>query len=542
MAEAKKRILILGGGFGGVYTAARLEKLLRPEEASISLVNRENYFVYQPMLPEVISGSIGLTDVVSPIRRLCPRTQLVMREVEKIDLVNRVVTCSPGFRPRRLELPYDHLVIALGGITSVYGMPGMLEHSQPFRTLADAILLRNRIIHCLEEADVETDVELRRKLVTFVVSGGGFSGVEVIAEVNDFVRAVCKLYRRIPRQEIRCVLVHSRERILQEMDEELALFAEKILARRGVELHLNDRLVGATSEKAILKSGKEIPTKTIVSTVPSAMPPVLDKLECAKEKGRLLVDRGLALQGYEGQVWALGDCAFVTTVSGTAAPPTAQHATREASTVAANIAAEIRGGQRAEFAFEGLGKLGALGHNCAIANVFGVKVSGFLAWLLWRAIYLMKLPGFDTKFRVAVDWLTSLLLPPGIAQLSLDRLSGFSEQHFGPGEIVFNQGDVGDFVYVIRSGECEVLRPAGGEELEKLADLKAGDYFGEMAVLADASRNATVRARTAMNVLLIPKTDFDKLKSNVPAFGEVFRSLAERRAAEDAPDRPTSSS
>jgi len=274
-----KRILILGGGFGGVYTASRLERLLSPEEASICLVNRENYFVYQPMLPEVISGSIGLTDVVSPIRRLCPRTQLIMREVENIDLQNRTVTLSPGFRPRRLELPYDYLVIALGGVTSFYGMPGMLEHSLPFRTLADAIVLRNRIIHCLEEADVETDMELRRKLVTFVVSGGGFSGVEVIAEVNDFVRAVSRHYPRIPREEIRCVLVHSRERILQEMDEGLALFAQKILAGLGVELRLGDRLVAATSEKAILKSGAEILSKTIVSTVPSAMPPVLEKLD-----------------------------------------------------------------------------------------------------------------------------------------------------------------------------------------------------------------------------------------------------------------------
>jgi NADH:ubiquinone reductase (H+-translocating) len=526
-----KRILILGGGFGGVYTASRLEKLLNPEEASVCLVNRENYFVYQPMLPEVISGSIGLTDVVSPIRRLCPRTQLIMREVENIDLQNHTVTVSPGFRPRRLELPYDYLVIALGGVTSFYGMPGMLEHSLPFRSLSDAIVLRNRIIHCLEEADVETDVELRRKLVTFVVSGGGFSGVEVIAEVNDFVRAVARHYPRIPLEEIRCVLVHSRERILQEMDEGLALFAQKILAGRGVELRLGDRLVAATSEKAILKSGAEILSKTIVSTVPSAMAPVLEKLDCAKEKGRLLVDEQLALRGREGQVWAIGDCAFIKTVSGTQAPPTAQHATREADTVATNISAEIRGGNRAAFAFEGLGKLGALGHNCAIAEVFGVKISGFPAWLLWRTIYLMKLPGLNTKIRVAADWLIALLLPPDLAQLSLARMSGFHEQHFTPGETVFHQGDLGDFVYVIQEGECDVLRTIDGQE-QKLAELKAGDYFGEMAVLADSSRNATVRARTAMNVLLIPKSDFDKLKANVPAFGEVFSALARQRSGQ----------
>ena len=529
MAYTPKRILILGGGFGGVYTASRLEQLLRPEQAEIVLVNRENYFVYQPMLPEVISGSIGLTDVVSPIRRICPRTQLVMREVEQIDLQNRLVTCSPGFRPRRLELSYDYLVIALGSETSFLGMPGMVEHSLPFRTLEDAIKLRHRVINCLEEADVEANVELRRKLVTFVVSGGGFSGVEVIAELNDFVRRVARNYPRIPPEEFRCVLVHSRERILQEMDAGLAVFAQKLLAKRGVELRLQDRLVAATSEKAILKSGAEIPAKTIVSTVPSAPPAVLDKLECAKEKGRLVVDGNLVLKGFESQVWALGDCAVVTTVSGHQAPPTAQHATREAETVAQNIAAEIRGGSRHVFAFEGLGKLGALGHNSAIAEILGMRVSGFPAFLLWRAIYLSKIPSLNRKIRIFADWLMAFLFPPDLVQPSVSPASGFIEQHFAPGEVIFNQGDVGDYVYVIREGTCEVVRVIDGEE-RKLAELSTGDYFGEMAVLADTSRNATVRAVTGMSVLLIPKGDFDKLKSNVPAFGEVFSALAARRA------------
>ena len=202
--------------------------------------------------------------------------------------------------------------------------------------------LRNRVIHTLEEADVETDVELRRKLLTFVVAGGGFSGVEVIAELNDFVRAVARNYPRIPREEIRCVLVHSGERILPEMVERLAVFAESLLTRRGVEIVLQDRLAAATSEKAILKSGKEIPSKTIVSTVPSAVAPVLQRLDCPKNRGRLLVDGQLQLQGHEGRVWALGDCASVTTKSGNRVPPTAQHATREAKTLAVNICAAMR--------------------------------------------------------------------------------------------------------------------------------------------------------------------------------------------------------
>jgi NADH dehydrogenase len=368
-------------------------------------------------------------------------------------------------------------------------------------------------------------------LLTFVVAGGGFSGVEVMAEVNDFVRAVNR--RSLRHEPIHCVLVHSGNRILPEMTEGLALFAQKILTKRGVEFRFNDRLVAATSEKAILKSGAEIPTKTVVSTVPSALAPVLQHLECPKKKGRLLVNAKLELEGLEGQVWALGDCAFITTKSGDAAPPTAQHATREAVIVAENIAANIRGGTSSVFDFGGLGKLGSLGHFSAVAEILGIRVSGFLAWFLWRSIYLLKMPGLNRKLRIALDWTIALIFPPDLVQLRVVRESGIFRQHFEPGEVVFNQGDLGDSVYVIEKGECEVWREKDGKQ-SHLATLVAGDYFGEMAVLADVSRNATIRARTALDVVLIRKNDFNLLKTSVPAFGDVFRELARARAAANA--------
>lgn len=528
MKTEKKQILILGGGFGGVYTARALEKLLRPEEANITLVNRENYWVYQPMLSEVISGSINIANVVSPIRRLCKRTHLVTREIEDIDLANKIVSMSPGFRPRLLRLHYDYLVIALGNVTNFYGMPGMLENAFPFKTLADAMVLRNHVIRTLEEADVEEDPELRRKLLTFVVGGGGFSGVEVVAELNEFVRAVKKNYLHIRNEPHRAVLVHSRKRILPEMAEPLALFAQKTLRKRGVEIILEDRLVAATSEKAILKSGAEIPATTIVCTVPSTLPPVIQKLVCAKEKGKLATNTGLELAGYESQVWALGDCAAIKTVTGTEAPPTGQHAIREATTVAINIAAAIRGGQRAQFTFETLGTLGSLGHGTAVAQILGVKISGLLAWFLWRTIYLMKMPGLNRKAHIASDWTLQLVFPPDMSETKLKPESEIQNQHFEAGDIVFRQGDLGDSVYVIKRGECEVLQERDGEE-KLLATLIAGDYFGEMALLSDRSRNATIRARTALEVLIIPKEEFDKLRESVPAFGEVFRVLAQKR-------------
>src|SRR5262249_14852949 len=264
-------------------------------------------------------------------------------------------------------------------------------NAMPFRTLADAMVLRNHLIHVLEEADVEENPELRRQLLTFVVGGGGFSGVEVMAELNDFVRSVKKNYLRLRNEPHRCVIVQAGDRILPEMSEPLAIFAQRILRRRGVEIILNDRLKAATSERAILESGIEIPCKTLISTVPSALPPIVQSLDCPKERGKLLVNTSLELKGYEGKGWALGDCASIKPVAGQMAPPTAQHAVREANIAATNIAAAMRDGKRTEFGFDGLGTLGSLGHGAAVAQIFGLKVSGLLAWLLWRYIYLTKM-------------------------------------------------------------------------------------------------------------------------------------------------------
>src|SRR5689334_1150548 len=306
------RILILGGGFGGVYTALTLEKLLRREIAAgdveLGLVSRENYMVFQPMLPEVISGSIGLTDTIAPIRRLCPNTNLYTRTVEAIDLAHRSVAATASFGSRQHHLHYDHLVIALGNVTSFAGTPGLAEHALPFKYLGDALALRNRVIHTLEEADIEQDPEVRRALLTFVVAGGGFSGVEAVAELNDFVRAAAKSFRNLRPEEIRVVLLHAGTLILPELPASLAEFAQRLLMKRGVELRLGARLTGATADAALLTGGERIVTRTVVSTVPSGPNPIVTMLPLKMERGRIAVDAGLEVIGRPG-VWAVGDCA-----------------------------------------------------------------------------------------------------------------------------------------------------------------------------------------------------------------------------------------
>ena len=529
-ANRRKSIVILGGGFGGVYTAMELERPLKRErDIEITLINRENYLVFQPMLSEVISGSIGILDTVIPIRRLCPGVNLFTREVEAIDLDNKVITTSPGFWPQPRKLEYDYLVLALGTVMNFAGMPGLEEHALPFKTLGDALFIRNHILHILEEADIEEERDRRQKLLTFVVAGGGFSGVEAVAEINDFAREAAKSYRQISSNELRVVLLHAGPRILPELTEDLGHFAQRILERRKVEIRLNTRLAGATGDYALLQGGERIPTKTLISTVPSAPHPVLTALSCRKEKGRIVTNEFLELPEFPG-VWALGDCAWIIDrKSGHPCPPTAHHAIRQARCAAANIAAAIRGMRKRPFAFSGLGKMGALGRHSAVADILGVKVSGYLAWLLRRLIYLMKLPGLDRKLRVATDWFLDMTLPMDIVQLKITRSASISQEHFEPGETIFRQDDWGDRVYVIVKGEVEVVREEPGKGEIVLRKQGPGEYFGEIALISNAPRTATVRTLTGVDALTIERGAFIALLAHLPPLRKIFEQVMQER-------------
>ena len=526
MQQRRTRILVIGGGFGGTYTAMVLEKLLKKDPSvEVWLISKENYLVFQPMLPEVISGSIGIVDTIAPIRRLCPKTNLYTREVESIDLEHKRVITSAGFRPRPFELEYDHLVIAVGNITSFTGQPGLAEHALPFKYVGDALVLRNHVIHALEEADVESDRELRQALLTFVVAGGGFSGVEAVAELNDFVRRVARSFRRINPNEIRVVLLHAGPLILPELPQSLAQFAQKLLKRRGVEIRLNTRLAGATAESALLENNSErIATKTLISTVPSAPNPLVAGLPCKKERGRIVVNKHLEVIGYPG-VWALGDCAWVVDQeTWQPCPPTAQHATRQAACVAKNLFATLHGTPKQAFSFQALGKLASLGHRSAVAEVFGFKISGFIAWLMWRSIYLMKLPGFDRKLRVSTDWFLDLLLPPDIVQLKLGQSASLSREHFEPHQIIFRQGDRGDRLYIVVDGEVEMLN-----HVQRLARLGPGECFGEMALVNESPRMATARTVTSVNLLSLDRATFNALFASHPPLRSMFQMLIDQR-------------
>lgn len=408
---------MLGGGFGGVYAARHLERLARSgAQLEITLVSQENFFLFTPMLHEVAASDLDITHIVSPLRTLLRRSSVFVGTVESVDLETRRVLVSHGFDRHAHELEYDHLVIALGSITNFYHLPGLEANALTMKTLGDAIHLRNRVIATLEEADTECASDDDHGLLTFVVAGGGFAGVETLGALNDFVRDALRFYPRLRQRPIRMVLVHAGAGILPELGTELGAYAERKLAERGMEIITNARVTSVGPDGVRLADGRVIPSRLVVWTAGTSPHPLIARLPCACDRGRIVVDRTLAVPEWPG-VWALGDCAAIPDgETGRFYPPTAQHAIREAKTIARNIGASLRGQRLQPFSFATLGLLATIGKRTGVARVFGINFSGFAAWWLWRTIYLGKLPRFEKKIRVALDWTLDLLFTKDFVQ------------------------------------------------------------------------------------------------------------------------------
>src|SRR5436190_3544062 len=412
----KKRIVILGGGFGGVYAAIHLEKLLARQSAvEISLVSRDNFFLFTPMLHEIAASDLEITNIVNPLRKLLHKVEVLVGAVDEIDLPNKRVMVSRGYRNDSQQVHYDHLVIALGSITNFYDLRGFSELALTMKSLPDAIRLRAQIIRHLEEANSECNSTDRQSLLTFVVAGGGFAGVETVAALNDFVREALPFYPNLCEDMLRVMLVHSGPVILPELGESLGRYTQKVLVRRDVEVRLNTRVKSMTEDRVFLVDGVAIPSCTLVWTAGTVPNPLILSLPCANERGRIRVNEFLQVPDWP-DVWGVGDCAFVPDIRnpGKSHPPTAQHAIREGKIVAQNIAAALWGRRLKPFSFRTIGLLASIGRRMGVARIFGFNFSGFFAWWLWRTVYLSKLPGLDKKIRVSFDWTLDLLFPKDV--------------------------------------------------------------------------------------------------------------------------------
>lgn len=423
MAEQNKtRIVILGGGFAGLHAAIHLDDTLaRDPNIEITLVNRENFFLFTPMLHEVAASDLDLSNIVNPVRKLLKRVKFFAGEVESIDVSRRSVIVSHGFDHHHHELSYNHLVIGLGSITNFFNLPGLAEKALTMKSLGDAIHLRNHLIALLEEADTECSDEVRGPLLTFVVAGGGFAGVETIAGINDFAREAVRFYNNLREDMLRVVLVHPGDVILPELGPKLGRYAQQKLSERGVEILVQTRVTAVTDHGIQLSSGEMIKTEALIWTAGTSPNPALMSLPCMKDRGRLVVNEMLQVPGHDG-VWALGDCAVVPDPkTGRPHPPTAQHALRQGKTLAKNLIAAMRNESLVPFSFKTIGQLAAIGRRAGVANILGINFSGFIAWWLWRTIYLSKLPRFEKKLRVALDWTLDLLFTKDLVQFETFR-------------------------------------------------------------------------------------------------------------------------
>jgi NADH dehydrogenase len=419
MIADKLDLLILGGGFAGFYAARRLDRTLgkRPD-VSITLVSRDGFLLFTPMLHEVATGDLAPDSITNPIRRVFRHVRFIKADVHEIDLDERRVHCRKLPFDEALDLEYDRLLIATGSETDFHGLPGVPTRALTLKSLGDALLLRSAMLEALEGASLEPDEARRRWLLTVVISGGGFSGVETTGAVNDFMRDAIRFYPGLDPREIRIVLVHDGDALLPELGRKLGEYAARKLAERGVEVILGARVTGDEASVLRTDTGLAIGTATLVWTAGVQPGEVIRAMRCEKWKGRILVDDNLEVPSHPG-VWAVGDCAAVPAeAGGVFQPATAQHGLREGVHAARNIEATFAGRPQLPFRFKTLGQLASIGRRTGVANILGIQFSGLLAWFLWRTVYLAKLPTFRKKLRVAAAWTFDLLFSRDTEQLA----------------------------------------------------------------------------------------------------------------------------
>ena len=402
-----KKVLILGGGFAGINILRKIQKLFQNNEnVKITLVSKDNFFLYTPMLPEVSCGILHPNDITIPIRRLCKQAEFYQADVSLIDLKQKLVTITRTFDGKVHALEYDYLVLALGGDTNFFGNDKIRTQSFVIKTVEDAIAIRTQVINMLENAAQTTDIEYQKKLMTFVVAGGGFAGVETIGELNHFVKeSVKNFYPTISKDKINMILITAQSGILPEIGERLADVAFQHLKEVGVKVITNTRVVDADESYVVLNNGEKIYSYTLIWTAGTTIELVIQQLECQHDRsGRILVDNHLRVLD-NLNVYALGDCSSLTDpVTGKPYPPTAQHAIHQSDTVSHNLHAEITGKEQKEFVFKSRGLMATMGKKAGVAAVLGFYLKGTLAWLMWRTYHCLQVPNLEKKARVITSW------------------------------------------------------------------------------------------------------------------------------------------
>ena len=534
LPEIRMETVILGGGFAGAYCAKTLGKLIEGEhKGKTALISEENYLVFQPMLPEVAGSALGANAVVNSLRTFAKGVTVFKGTVSEINYKERCILLNAGHFSSKVKVYFEKLVVALGAVIDLSRVPGMPEHAFLMQNVGDAMKLRATVIGRFEEANIQTDPEIKRRLLTFVVVGGGYSGVETAGQIIDLFHGIQKYYSNIKDDEFEVILIHSRDHLLPTLSTKLGKYAEKILRSRGLKVMLNERVKALTSKQVYLGNGEVVESHTVVSTVGNAPHPIVVEL-CEKhgiehEHGRIRTDSAMRVIGTEG-IYAAGDCAAVPLwKSDESCPPTAQFAMRQGMLLGKNIMAEAQGKPVKDFKFTGLGELATIGHRSAVASVFGLQFSGFFAWFMWRTIYLSKLPGLDRKMRVMIDWTLDLFFPRDINIISPRYSRSLQEVYLEKDNILFNPGEPAFSFYVVKSGRVDIV---DGDQLIKT--IEAGEFFGERALFDDNTWRFQAIARKPTTLIALSSGEFKAVMGTSKYFQRLLtRSAQQYRSGED---------
>ncbi|MGC9452605.1 MAG: FAD-dependent oxidoreductase [Oceanipulchritudo sp.] len=512
---------ILGGGFGGIACAKALSHAARTGKVGpVGLIAAENHMVFQPMLPEVASGALSPRHVVNPIRQLCRGIEVFKGSVHRIDPDGKTLFLHAGDFTPQVRVEFNRLVVALGAQIDLSRVPGMSEHALLMQNVGDAMRVRATVIGRFEEANLVSDPDLQQRLLTFVVVGGGYSGVETAGGLVDMFQGLLPYYQNIQQQACRIYLIHSRDRLLPTLDPQLGEYTRRILESKGMRVLLNERVLSMTSRSVTLGNESVIECATVISTIGNAPHPLVMELANAiglePVRGRLPAQNTGRVPGFDW-LWACGDCALIPLADGSPSPPTAQYAQRQGRLVGANILASAMGKPMRPFRFNGLGELAAIGHQRAVGKVLGIRMTGFFPWWLWRTVYLAKLPGFQRKIKVAADWTFELFFQRDINLLSPRYTKVLKEILLEPDTVLFNPGDPAFSLYFVQSGQIDIL-----EENQLVKRVEEGEYFGERAILDNRIWPFRAVAKTRSRLIALGAPEFETILGSSHALHQLF--------------------
>ncbi len=520
----KQRIVIVGGGFAGVKCAKTLSKRL--PNAELILFNKDNYMLFQPLLADVAGSSLASSSITAPLRQVLPKVDCRTEEVVAIEPESRRLTFT-NYAGKQEELDFDHLVLAVGNRVDLSRVPGMMNHAMPLKSIGDAIALRLKVMERLEQANAEADPEKKKGLLSFIVIGGGFSGVEVAGEINDLARHAAKYYPKVDAHDICVTLVHSRDQILPEVSPSLRDFALQKMQKAHIRFVLNSRAKAVTERKVYLEDGAAVAGATIVCTVGNAPSALITGLDLPKDRGRLRTAADMRVEGTEN-LWAVGDCAAVPNEhDGQVSPATAQFAERQGRQAAENIVRVFRGQATQPFAFKPVGLAAGIGDGKGVAELFGVRLSGFPAFWLWRSAFLVKLPSMLQKLKVGLNWAWEMIFPREIAAFSAASTPPVSRAFFARDEFVLDPDTQSDAFYAIEHGEAvlEEMQPDG--TYKSLCTFGRGDLIGPHSLEGYTESPTRLRASNALEAVVLPHD----ILGRISAVLKPMETLLERAAA-----------